>query len=53
MAAEAPHAGKGKAAGMQARRTAHAAHPAPKRAAQAKSTAPRPTRVATSVKKRA
>ena len=53
MAAEAPHAGKGKTARMQARRTAHAAHPAPKRAAQAKSTAPRPTRVATSVKKRA
>ena len=53
MAAEAPHAGKGKTAKMQARRTAHAAHPAPKRAAQAKSTAPRPTRIATSVKKRA
>ncbi|WFU84672.1 polysaccharide deacetylase family protein [Bradyrhizobium sp. CIAT3101] len=53
MAAEAPRAGKGKAAKMQARRTAHAAHAAPKRAAQAKSTAPRPTRVATSVKKRA
>ncbi|TYL89374.1 polysaccharide deacetylase family protein [Bradyrhizobium rifense] len=53
MAAEAPHAGKGKAAKMQARRTAHAAHAAPKRAAQAKSTAPRPTRVATRVKKRA
>ncbi|WP_234678851.1 polysaccharide deacetylase family protein [Bradyrhizobium monzae] len=54
MAAEAPHAGKGKAAKMQPRRTAHAAaHPAPKHAAQAKSTAPRPTRVATGVKKRA
>jgi peptidoglycan/xylan/chitin deacetylase (PgdA/CDA1 family) len=58
IAAEAPHGGKGKAGGikagrMQARRTAHAAHPAPKRATQAKSTAPRPTRVATSVKKRA
>ena len=53
MAAEAPHAGKGKTAKMQARRTAHAARPAPKRAAQPKSTAPRPTRVATSVKKRA
>jgi peptidoglycan/xylan/chitin deacetylase (PgdA/CDA1 family) len=52
MAAEAPHAGKGKAAKMQRRRTAHAAHPAPKHAAQARSTAPRPTRVATSVKKR-
>ncbi|MET4260694.1 peptidoglycan/xylan/chitin deacetylase (PgdA/CDA1 family) [Bradyrhizobium sp. S3.12.5] len=51
IAAEAPHAGKGKPAKMQARRTAHAAHP--KHAAQAKSTAPRPTRVATSVKKRA
>lgn len=53
MAAEAPHAGKGKAARMQARRTAHAAHAAPKHAAQATSTAPRPARVATSVKKRA
>ncbi|TYL76275.1 polysaccharide deacetylase family protein [Bradyrhizobium cytisi] len=51
IAAEAPHAGKGKPAKMQARRTAHAAHP--KHAAQAKSTSPRPTRVATSVKKRA
>lgn len=51
MAADAPHAGKGKAARMQARRTAHAAHhAAPKHAAQVKSTAPR---VATSVKKRA
>lgn len=50
MAAEAPHAAKGKAAGIQARRTAHAA---PRHAAQAKSTAPRPTRVAISVKKRA
>lgn len=50
MAAEPPRAGKGKAAKMQARRTAHAAHAAPKHAAQAKSTAPR---VATSVKKRA
>lgn len=53
MATEAPHAGKGKAARMQARRTAHAAHAAPKHAAQATSTAPRPARVATSVKKRA
>ena len=53
MAAEAPHAGKGKTAKIQARRTAHAARPAPKRAAQPKSTAPHPTRVATSVKKRA
>jgi len=53
MAAEAPRAGKGKAGKIQARRTAHAAHPAPKHAAQAKSTAPRPTRVATSMKKRA
>lgn len=51
MAAEAPHAAKGKAARMQARRTA--AHAAPKHAAQAKSTASRPTRLATSVKKRA
>lgn len=50
MAAEPPRAGKGKAAKMQARRTAHAAHAAPKHAAQVKSTAPR---VATSVKKRA
>lgn len=53
MAAEAPHAGKGKAARTQARRTAHAAHAAPKHAAQATSAAPRPARVATSVKKRA
>ncbi|WP_027530090.1 polysaccharide deacetylase family protein [Bradyrhizobium sp. WSM3983] len=53
MAADAPHAGKGKAAKIQARRAAHAAHAAPKHAAQATSTAPRPTRVANSVKKRA
>jgi peptidoglycan/xylan/chitin deacetylase (PgdA/CDA1 family) len=61
MAAEAPPAGKGKIGKMQARRTAHAAHAAPKHAAQAKaqaktqakSNAPRPTRVATSMKKRA
>lgn len=51
MAAEAPHAGKGKAARMQARRTA--ARSAPKHPAQAKSMAPRPTRLATSVKKHA
>lgn len=50
MAAEPPRAGKGKAAKMQARRTTHAAHAAPKHAAQAKSTTPR---IATSVKKRA
>ncbi|MET4800319.1 polysaccharide deacetylase family protein [Bradyrhizobium sp. LB11.1] len=50
MAAEAPQAGKGKAGRVQARRTAHAA---PKHAAQAKSATPRPTRLATSVKKRA
>lgn len=42
MAAETPRAGK-----------ARATRPAPKHAAQAKTTAPRPTRVATSVKKRA
>lgn len=51
MAAEAPHAGKGKASRMQARRTP--AHAAPAHAAQVKSAAPRPTRLATSVKKRA
>ena len=51
MAAEAPPAGKGNAGRIQARRTAHAAHAAPKHAAQAKSTAPRPTRLA-SLKKR-
>ena len=50
MAAEAPRAGKGK---VGKTRTARAAHGGPKHAAQAKSTAPRPTRVATSVKKRA
>jgi peptidoglycan/xylan/chitin deacetylase (PgdA/CDA1 family) len=53
MAAETPHAGRGKAAGTQARRTAaHAAHPVPKHAAQADSATPRPTRLA-SLKKRA
>ncbi|OPY97310.1 polysaccharide deacetylase [Bradyrhizobium sacchari] len=62
MAAETPRAGKGKAANAKAgkthaARTAHAAA-APKHTAQAKSTASkgtafRPTRVATSVKKRA
>jgi peptidoglycan/xylan/chitin deacetylase (PgdA/CDA1 family) len=66
MAAETPRAAKGKAAKSQAHRTAHAAHGAPKHAAQAKGTvarntapkstaqgaAPRPTRVA-SLKKRA
>ncbi|MBB4371616.1 peptidoglycan/xylan/chitin deacetylase (PgdA/CDA1 family) [Bradyrhizobium sp. cir1] len=54
MAAETPRAGKGKAANAKAGkthapRTAHAAPAAPRHAAQAKSTAPRPT----SVKKRA
>lgn len=53
MAADAPHAGKGKAAKMQPRRAVHAAHAAPKHAAQATGTAPRPTRVAISAKKRA
>ncbi|WP_298870592.1 polysaccharide deacetylase family protein [uncultured Bradyrhizobium sp.] len=53
MAAEAGRAGKGKAGKIKAQRTAHAAHPAPKHAAQAKSAAPRATRVATSMKKRA
>ena len=52
MAAETPHAAKGKAARVQARRTAHAAHAAPKHVSQAKGAAPRPTRVA-SLKKRA
>lgn len=56
MAAETPRAGKGKAAGSsRGHRTAHAAPAAPKHAAQAtapKSSAPRPTRVA-SLKKRA
>jgi peptidoglycan/xylan/chitin deacetylase (PgdA/CDA1 family) len=52
IAAEGPHAGKGKAGRMQARRTAHAAHAAPKHAAQAEGAAPRPTRLA-SLKKRA
>ncbi|WP_426615548.1 polysaccharide deacetylase family protein [Bradyrhizobium sp. McL0616] len=51
MAAETPHA-KGKAARMQARRTAHAAHAAPKHSAHSKGATPRPTRVA-SLKKRA
>lgn len=53
MAAEAPRAGNGKGGKTQTQRTVHAAHPAPKHAAQVKSTAPRPTRLATSVKKRA
>ncbi|KJC34549.1 polysaccharide deacetylase family protein [Bradyrhizobium sp. LTSP857] len=52
MAAETPHAAKGKAARMQARRTAHAAHAVPKHVSQAKGAPPRPTRVA-SLKKRA
>jgi peptidoglycan/xylan/chitin deacetylase (PgdA/CDA1 family) len=52
MAAETPHAAKGKTARMQARRTAHAAHAAPKHVSQAKGAPPRPTRVA-SLKKRA
>jgi len=55
MAAEAPRAGKGKVGKTQAQRTVRAGHGAPKHAAQArtraKSTASRPTRVATSVKK--
>lgn len=53
MAAETPHAARGKAARTQARRTAaHAARPAPKHAAQAGSATPPPTRLA-SLKKRA
>ncbi|QPF94569.1 polysaccharide deacetylase family protein [Bradyrhizobium commune] len=56
MAAEAPRAARGKAGKMQGRKTAHAAHAAPKHAAQAKSqangAAPHPTRLA-SLKKRA
>ncbi|MDN4988901.1 MULTISPECIES: polysaccharide deacetylase family protein [unclassified Bradyrhizobium] len=56
MAAEGPHAGKGKAGTIRAgkihaRRTA--AHTGPRPAAQAKRTASHPTRLATSVKKRA
>jgi peptidoglycan/xylan/chitin deacetylase (PgdA/CDA1 family) len=63
MASETPHAAKGKSGSIKAGksrgpRTAHAASGTPKHAAQAnttaqKGTAPRPTRVATSVKKRA
>jgi peptidoglycan/xylan/chitin deacetylase (PgdA/CDA1 family) len=63
MAAETPRAAKGKpgsiksgsikAGKSRASRTAHAAHGTPKHAGQAKGTTPRPTRVATSVKKRA
>ncbi|NUR13220.1 MAG: polysaccharide deacetylase family protein, partial [Bradyrhizobium sp.] len=53
MAAETPHAAKGKAAKSRAPRTAHAAHGTLKHAAQAKGTTPRPTRIATGVKKRA
>ena len=57
MAAETPHAArgkvaKGKTAKPPARHTAHAAPAAAKHAAQAKSGTPRPTRVA-SLKKRA
>ncbi|WP_183234524.1 polysaccharide deacetylase family protein [Bradyrhizobium sp. CIR18] len=57
MAAETPHAARGKAAKgktakSQARHTAHAAPAAPKHAAQAKGTTPRSTRIA-SLKKRA
>ncbi|MCJ9735544.1 polysaccharide deacetylase family protein, partial [Bradyrhizobium sp. PRIMUS42] len=52
MAAETPHAAKNKAK-PQGRRTAHAAQTAPKHAAQAKTTASRPTRLATRAKKRA
>ncbi|MBR0995097.1 polysaccharide deacetylase family protein [Bradyrhizobium japonicum] len=59
MAAETPHAArgktaKGKVAAPQGRRhTAHAAAATPKPASQAKTATPRSTRVATSVKKRA
>ena len=57
MAAETPHAARGKAArGKTARpqaRHAHAAPTGPKHAAQVKSTTPRATRLATGVKKRA
>jgi peptidoglycan/xylan/chitin deacetylase (PgdA/CDA1 family) len=67
MASETPRAAKGKSGSIKAGksrspRTAHAAHGTPKHAAQAnaaakvtaqKGTTPRPTRVATSVKKRA
>jgi hypothetical protein len=67
MASETPRTSKGKSGSIKAGksrgpRTAHAAHGTPKHAAQAnaaakvtaqKGTTPRPTRVATSVKKRA
>jgi len=59
IAAETPRAAakdkaaKGKAGKAHAHRTAHAAPAALRHAAQAKSATPRPTRVATSVKKRA
>ncbi|MCK1359714.1 polysaccharide deacetylase family protein [Bradyrhizobium sp. 199] len=58
MAAETQHAAGGKAARAkaakpQARHTAHAIPAALNHAAQAKTTAPRPTRLATSAKKRA
>ncbi|RXH06092.1 polysaccharide deacetylase family protein [Bradyrhizobium guangzhouense] len=58
MEAEAPRAGKGKAGSikaskMKAQRTARAAHSASKHAAQVKSATPRPTHLATRVKKRA
>ncbi|RZN07026.1 polysaccharide deacetylase, partial [Bradyrhizobium genosp. SA-3] len=55
--AERPHAAKGKAAKSLGRRTAHAAHGTPKRAAQANTTAPKtaaPRPIGTaSLKKRA
>lgn len=52
MAAETPHAARGKAGKSRAHPTAHAAHGAPKHTAQVRGTSPRPTRIATSVKKR-
>ncbi|UPK32313.1 polysaccharide deacetylase family protein [Bradyrhizobium sp. 186] len=51
MAAETPHASKGKAGKSPGRRTAHAVHGAPKHAAQTTGATPHPTRVA-SLKKR-
>jgi hypothetical protein len=53
MAVGAPHGTKSKAGQLHAPPAAHAAHGAPKHAAQAKGTTPRPTRIATGVKKRA
>jgi hypothetical protein len=55
MAAETPRAAKGKSGSIKAGRSraSQTAHATPKHAARAEGTKPRPTRVATSVKKRA